>query len=362
MARKKKELPPLPRPSVKSSITVSTVISAIRHKALPWIEQGPPGGIIIPRSDYEGTKRLAALESFDVTYRPVGKRVISRIRPNGFQTVSARWPSDGIEAKFSPVIACTVKGSTELRLNDYLLHCKEGSFILIPAGMAHPDGSTVHLEGEMAAERSCDILWLGPMGDILKVWFCRCEGGKHIGLPSIYLDQKSLCVYMDALFEHLHDRNPVRGTIREGLLTVLMASILNEIEEGRFFRWLPQAAPVDEGDGQTDPIKRAHIYIRQHLGEPLTVESVARHSFMSRSQFAKKFTDQTGETFNQFLTRCRLEEAKLRLSTSTVQIAGIGRHVGLKPRQFNQLFRQHTGQTPGSYRRLHQSEPSNSAI
>jgi AraC-like DNA-binding protein len=102
-----------------------------------------------------------------------------------------------------------------------------------------------------------------------------------------------------------------------------------------------------------DPIKRAQNYVCQNLSEPLTLERLARYCYMSRSQFAKKFHEETGETFTAYLNRCRLEEAKMRLATSSAQIAGLSHHVGLKPRHFTQMFQQSTGLTPGAYRRKH---------
>lgn len=347
---------PSPKPSAKSSISVASMISAIRHRGLPWIEQHAADSIIIPRPNFDAMKSQAASDGIEITRSPLqGRRISSRERPGGIQFINARWPSEKLESKLMPMIACTIQGTADLRLNDYTLHCPEGNFIFIPAGFAHPDGSTPHFHGDPASERSCDILWFFPMGDVLRTWICRSENGKHSSLPSIYFDQKNLCTYLAALFEHLEDRSDTLGKVRQGLLIALLASVVNEIEAGRFFRWLPQTVDLTSEE-EDDPIKRAHIYIRQYMNERLTLERVARYSFMSRSQFARKFSEQTGETFCQFLTRCRLEEAKLRLTNTTAEVARIGRHVGLQPRQFNHLFRLHIGLTPGDYRRQHRNE------
>lgn len=49
--------------------------------------------------------------------------------------------------------------------------------------------------------------------------------------------------------------------------------------------------------------------MQAHLDEPLTLESVARHMFLSRAQFARRARRQAGKTFITYLTERRLEAA-----------------------------------------------------
>lgn len=342
-----------PRPS----LSVNSLTDAIAGRALPWLEQPNADIYVIPRANW---KQMAAErplpDGFEITPTPLrGRRVTVRDRPGGFQVVSARWPEDSLEAKRFPMVACSILGATDLVFGNYTMHCAEGRFILIESGIAHPDGKTPHLVEACRHTHSCDILWICPLGDVLKAWICRSENGRHISLPTVYLKRQDLCEYCEALFRDNADRGPVVRSIRRGLLIALFSSVLHEVQEGRYFRWLPQiGASVDEEE--SDPIKRAQAYVKQHISEQLTIDHVARYCYMSRSQFAKVFRTETGETFNQFLTNCRLEEAKLRLTTTTAQVAGIARHVGLKPRHFNELIREHTGMTPGMYRKQNRDE------
>jgi AraC-like DNA-binding protein len=347
--------------SKSTSATGAPLIEAISRKALPWVESNGADRIIVVCPTFKEMQMASGSlpEGVKITPRPfVGRRVIVRDRPAGLQLVNARWPEDGLDVKRLPIITCTISGPAELRISDYILHCPEGCFIFIPAGIPHSDYSRVHLEGDNWDRRQCDILWFSPAGEVLRCWICHSENGKHSSLPALNLGLRKLLHSVELLFEDYDGEISLCNKIRQGLLIVLLASVQNEIQQGHFFRWLPQPlnlAPEDEAD----PIKRAQSYVREHLGEALTIERVARHCYMSRSQFAKMFRAETGETFNTFLTSCRLEEAKLRLTTTTAQIAGLSRHVGLKPRHFNQLFLRHTGLTPGAYRRLHSthSEP-----
>lgn len=341
----------------KTSLTIALLLEAIEFKALPRVQDDPGQCMVIPRANFKEMKAEAPLlPGVEILLRSIRSRKVPvQGRPTGVQITSARWPEDGLETKRFPLIGCTIRGTADLRISNYTLRCPEGNFILISGSIPHADGSRPHIEDDPECERGCDILWFSPIGDVLKCWICRSENGKHSGMPTVYLKRKDLCGYCDALFEGFGERSPVRARIRQGLLIALMSSVQNEILEGRYFRWLPQTGTEIE-DEETDPIKRAQKHIREHISEPLHLDGVARHCFMSRSHFAKIFREQTGETFNEYVTRCRLEEAKLRLTTTTAQIAGIARHVGLKPRHFNDLIRQHTGMSPSDYRRQNRDE------
>jgi AraC-like DNA-binding protein len=343
-------------PPARSPLTLSVLTEALNRKALRWITEDP-NTIVIPRATYKEMMLDAPFpDGVEMVPSPLrGRRVAVREKPNGFANISARWPEAQLETKRSHMIGCAIRGQADLRISNYILRCGEGNFILIPSGIPHPDGTTPHLHDDPHHEKHCDILWFLPMNEFLKCWICRSENGKHSVLPTVYLKRASLRAHCDEIFEELEDRTDFRTRVRQGLLIAMIASILQEIEEGRYFRWLPTTevdAPVEEAD----PIKRAQAYVRQHIAEQLTLDRVSRYCYMSRSQFAKVFHDETGVTFHRFVTNCRVEEALLRLRTSKVQTASIARHVGLKPRHFNHLIRQQTGLSPGDYRKQNWEE------
>lgn len=342
--------------SSKSSLTVPHLLDALERKVLPWLSDHP-NRIVIPRATYkEMMGQVPFPQGVEMQPSPLrSRRITVQDRPNGFLGTSARWPEDRVEAKRFNMIGCTMRGQADLRISNYIMRCGEGNFFLLASGIPHPDGTTPHFHEESPHDRSCDLLWLCPMNEVLKCWVCRSENGRHLVMPALFLKRPGLCDYFNDVFQELSDRSPLRAKIRQGLLIAMLASAQKEIQEGHYFRWLPGTEAYGPKE-EADPIQRSQAYIREHLAESLTLDSVARHCYMSRSQFAKVFHSETGETFNQFVTKCRLDEATLRLRTTTVQIAAIARHVGLKPRHFNQLIRQHTGLSPGDYRRQHRDE------
>lgn len=72
---------------------------------------------------------------------------------------------------------------------------------------------------------------------------------------------------------------------------------------------------------------------------------------LSRSQFARQVKQETGATFVEILTQCRIAEAKLLLQESEWSTAIIAKFVGFKSvTYFHHLFVQRTGITPGQFR------------
>jgi AraC-like DNA-binding protein len=336
-----------------SGMSDEIIIESIERKAIPSIEKNGMECVVFTRRTFQEMKNSGHLLPSGVEVLPRelhGPRVVVRERQLGIRMVTARWPNDAMEATYSPLLAFVNTGQADLRIGNYVLHCPEGTFVCMPPGIPHPDPSHVHLEGPNSATRSCDIIWMTHVGEVLRLSGCRSSKGEHIGVPSFYISQKNLSSDFERLFHDNHRRSPAIDRIRKSALTLLLSTIHHELHERRYFRKFPQVT-TSKVSHEVDPIKNAQLYVRQHLSEDLTLESVARVAYLCRAQFAKKFHSQTGETFNEFVTRCRLEEAKMRLSTTPMEVGALSHTVGLTPRRLGQIFRAHTGMSPTEYRR-----------
>jgi two-component system response regulator YesN len=73
---------------------------------------------------------------------------------------------------------------------------------------------------------------------------------------------------------------------------------------------------------------------------------------VSASYFSKLFKQITQKTFVEYLTECRMTEAKKLLRTSDMKVYEISVKVGYDdPQYFSYNFRKHVGTTPSSYRK-----------
>ena len=119
-----------------------------------------------------------------------------------------------------------------------------------------------------------------------------------------------------------------------------------------------QAAPAHEpgwlrgmADAKIAPaLKRMHAQ-PQHAW---SVQMLAKEAALSRTLFAERFRQVTGETPLQYLTRWRMYLAARRLRESTASMEAIGEQAGYRDSvAFQKAFKRTLGIPPGEYRRRH---------
>ena len=94
-------------------------------------------------------------------------------------------------------------------------------------------------------------------------------------------------------------------------------------------------------------------YIDTNLDEDLTLTTLAKVVQISPHYFSSLFKQSTGLTPHQYVTKCRLEQAKILLRRSPFSIVEICHQVGFQNQShFTRLFRQHFKITPKAYRNL----------
>ena len=99
-------------------------------------------------------------------------------------------------------------------------------------------------------------------------------------------------------------------------------------------------------------LQRVLDYIDAHLGEPISLQSLAEEAGLSRFHFAKQFKRRMGEAPYQYVIRVRIEEAKRLLRETDLPLEEIGARVGYDSQsRFITLFKRLTGVTPARYRR-----------
>lgn len=100
-------------------------------------------------------------------------------------------------------------------------------------------------------------------------------------------------------------------------------------------------------------IRKAKAYIDEHFVNPdLTLRDVAEHVTLSNNHFCTVFSQETGETFTEYLTGVRLNKAKEFLLDSAMRSSEIAARVGYNdPHYFGYLFRKRFGKSPRDYRR-----------
>lgn len=88
-------------------------------------------------------------------------------------------------------------------------------------------------------------------------------------------------------------------------------------------------------------------YIHEHYAEDITLSGLADKVYISRNYLSMIFKNMTGETFNNYLTRVRMEKARELLMEKKALVYEVAEMVGYKNvPYFSTLFKKITGMNP----------------
>ena len=106
------------------------------------------------------------------------------------------------------------------------------------------------------------------------------------------------------------------------------------------------------GSKYSDIIVRAQEYIKNNYSDKdISLHTVAREVSVSPNHFSTVFSRETGETFINYITGVRIEQAKVLLKTTQMRTSDIGYEVGYNDTQyFSYVFKKQTGMTPKEFR------------
>ncbi len=104
-------------------------------------------------------------------------------------------------------------------------------------------------------------------------------------------------------------------------------------------------------------INDAKVYMAQHYNDPnLMLQDVARAVNMSNSRFSTVFSQQSGQTFTEYLVYLRMSKAKEMLKTTDLKSSQIAHETGYNDAHyFSYIFKKNVGMTPSEYRSQNQN-------
>lgn len=109
-----------------------------------------------------------------------------------------------------------------------------------------------------------------------------------------------------------------------------------------------RSAPIRYGA----EIEQARVFIHDNYADPnISLHVVASAIGFSPNYFSTIFSQETGQTFIEYLTKTRIEAAKIALRETDRKLADIAFDIGYnEPQYFSYIFKKHTGLTPREYR------------
>ncbi|MBD2100345.1 helix-turn-helix transcriptional regulator [Leptolyngbya sp. FACHB-261] len=241
------------------------------------------------------------------------------------------------------IIGITGRGGhpvkSEHRLKGQLqnLYCKPGEMLFIPAGIRY--SSNWLQAGEFSLLGFSHKFFEQIAYESVQVK--QVELIPHIGISDPFVQQIGL-----ALKDDVEAKHPVGRIFGESLATGLVIHLLKQ-----YSVWQPQPSSGKTGHLSEQQLRQVFDYIHTHLHQDIALSDIASVLSLSQYHFCRLFKQATGATPHQYLTPCRISQAKRLLSTTKLTITEVAFEVGLTNHSsFTRLFRQYVGVTPKVFR------------
>jgi YesN/AraC family two-component response regulator len=108
---------------------------------------------------------------------------------------------------------------------------------------------------------------------------------------------------------------------------------------------------------QERSLRRAVSFIRDHISEPLSLNTVARHAGFAPNYFSRLFKQREKVTFELYVRDLRIERAKEMLARTSLSVERVGQLSGFASNHyFHRVFKRVTAETPRECRNRLQRE------
>jgi len=328
--------------------SISSILKGLSPAA--WQSGAPP--LIVARPHL---KQMKTETSFPLFPRKLnGPR--RAIRSINFSRISARWPNDELIETHTPMLMYVLAGVADYCCGDYMIQIPAGNAIFVPGGVPRRTGASSLGDIGNNSVRFCDNILFGERCGSLEIWLNHDRGNQHYRSGNnelLMINNARLLRLLEEIGDEANQARAHHKPIFHRLLEIFFWSLQRALEEKKAIHPGRLANQEMTAAGEYAPIPTAQQYIREHLDENLTQDKVAQITRLSRTQFIRRFREESGQTFNQFVTACRLEQAKVLLQETEFTINFIGESVGFNsPGYLNRLFRKEMGMLPSEYRTL----------
>lgn len=333
-----------------------TILKILQDQLIPWAENGGMSHIVVAHARFqEMEKRIKA--GFTLTPEKLrGPRV--GVRSFTFNRVSARWPAEHLLETLTPMLSFVTSGKADFRLGDYWLHTSEGHGVFVLGDVPRPDGTRPRLHPRNQESGAGTFINFGEVRGHLQIWCSSSHGRTHevadFNEYLFTLDDRALGLLNQIQYYSAGvGINSTTNPLCAHLLSAFLRTIEFDLKNERFLRPGLLRNTKRMIFDNYDPIKRAQEYIQTHLHAPLTIEGTARQVHLSRTQFALRFRRETGQTFNEFVTACRIEQAKVLLRETDYTLTFVSKSIGYQSlTYFHKVFTKHCGVSPQEFRKI----------
>ncbi len=114
----------------------------------------------------------------------------------------------------------------------------------------------------------------------------------------------------------------------------------------------PAGSPLEQKTGKAQHVQRALQYIHNNYATDISLEQVSKTVNLSKYHFSRLFKEITGLTYQSYVNRIRIEQAKKMLNDDALSVTDAGYAVGYSDlTHFERIFKKIVGSSPSQYRR-----------
>jgi AraC-like DNA-binding protein len=120
---------------------------------------------------------------------------------------------------------------------------------------------------------------------------------------------------------------------------------------GKMTKLSHEHSPSGNNGAESVRIWKARNFIHEHVGEELSLTSVAAAADTSANYLSEKFKEATGINFVRYVARARYEKAATLLRETDLRVSEIAFATGFQSlSQFNRVFKKFSGKSPTEFR------------
>lgn len=208
-----------------------------------------------------------------------------------------------------------------------------GELLVIPPYLRHAYGAV--------EKNPWTIHWFHAQGHLVGGFLG--ELNAPVTKPVVFLgdDPQVLALFEEVLNVLEHGYTPQQMLHASHALAHLFAVIIRHRHEN--WRIQPDSR---------QKITRTLAYMKQHLDQPLQLDTLATLASLSRSRYSALFKEQTGFAPMDYFNRLRMHHACQLLDTTKLNVKTIADRLGYQdPLYFSRVFRSITDISPMEYRR-----------
>jgi len=228
-------------------------------------------------------------------------------------------------------IYCT-KGAGWCEMRGKLQTVHPGELLVVPPNTPHAYGAE--------KKHPWTIHWFHAQGDAIGAFLLELDiTADH---PVIWIgdDARLLALFEEVLDAVEHGYTPLQLLYAAQALGHLLAVMVRCYREDH-----------REPPGAHQQIAQTITYMKQHLNQPLQLNSLAAVANYGRSQYAALFKRQTGYAPIDYFIRLRMHRACQLLDTTQASVKSIAASLGYEdPLYFSRLFRAVNDTSPQAYR------------